>query len=206
MTRTRTRSPSPDNVAKRVKSAHPSPSTPSVGEDPTPHFSSSLFDHNNIARLNSDYLENTPFKYAVVEKLFQDELLKSVKDECLAELNFTLKETDIYKVNSAVFSKYHTPRNLVLCYLHSKRNPMLSALPSHMSRSNKQATLLHSISSPHNKYPNSHHSSSCGMPCTRFNSATFFALLPAADRSREGNKTCPSTLTPTDAISSTTTT
>jgi uncharacterized protein (DUF2249 family) len=100
MTRTRSRSPSPDTVAKRLKTAH----NLSTGEalivsaDPTPHFSNDLFDHNNIARLNSDYLANTPFKYAVVEKLFQDELLKSVKDECLAELNFTEKETDIYKV------------------------------------------------------------------------------------------------------------
>jgi len=106
MTRTRSRSPSPDTVAKRLKTAHDL----STGEalilpaDPTPHFSNDLFDHNNIARLNSDYLANTPFKYAVVEKLFQDELLKNVKDECLAELNFTEKETDIYKVQFCSFA------------------------------------------------------------------------------------------------------
>ena len=110
MTRTRTRSPSPPpgTVAKRLKSAHPSPTVgeaPIPSADPTPHFSNNLFDHNNIARLNSDYLENTPFKYATVEKLFQDELLKSVKDECLAELSFTEKETDIYKVQSAFSHK-----------------------------------------------------------------------------------------------------
>jgi hypothetical protein len=108
MTRTRSRSSSPDTVAKRLKTAHRSTSTAGeahiLSADPTPHFSNDLFDHNNIARLNSDYLANTPFKYAVVEKLFQDELLKSVKDECLAELNFTEKETDIYKVQSCNFA------------------------------------------------------------------------------------------------------
>lgn len=73
-----------------------------VDGDPTPQFAGNLFDHNHIAKLHSGYLTNQPFKYAVVEKLFQDELLKKVKDECLSELNFTEKETDIYKVGLAI--------------------------------------------------------------------------------------------------------
>ncbi|KAF9559662.1 hypothetical protein CPC08DRAFT_708705 [Agrocybe pediades] len=121
MARTRDRSPSPDpspsptSLLKKPKTSH-SPSEPPpqkmptpppalstesliVVNDPTPHFANDLFDHNNIARLNSDYAESGPFKYSIVEKLFQDDLLKKVKDECLTELNFTEKETDIYKVN-----------------------------------------------------------------------------------------------------------
>ena len=132
MTRTRSRSPSPDTVAKRLKTAHKSTSTTGealiLSADPTPHFSNDLFDHNNIARFNSGYLANTPFKYAVVEKLFQDELLKSVKDECLAELNFTEKETDIYKVQSAVSPQSYALnplRNPVLrCTYPTNRMPM----------------------------------------------------------------------------------
>ena len=117
MTRTRSRSPSPDGVAKRLKTVH-KPTTEEAlifSADPTPHFSNGLFDHNNIARLNSDYVANTPFKYVVVEKLFQDELLKSVKDECVAELSFTEKETDIYKVQFAV-----PLRSPALCYTYPR--------------------------------------------------------------------------------------
>ncbi|KAF9476977.1 hypothetical protein BDN70DRAFT_862390 [Pholiota conissans] len=119
MTKTRERSPGLETSAsppmhKKHKSSHrsaspphhyPTPPTDVVTEelilvkDPTPHFANDLFDHNNIARLNSDYVASTPFKYVVVDKLFQDDLLKQVKDECLSELSFTEKETDIYKVN-----------------------------------------------------------------------------------------------------------
>ena len=106
MARQRDHSPAPDpTTTKRPKTHHyPTPPTDVVTEnlilsaDPTPHFSNDLFDHNNVARLNSEYVANTPFKYALVDKLFQDDLLKNVKDECLRELSFTEKETDIYKV------------------------------------------------------------------------------------------------------------
>ena len=121
MARTRERSPEPDVAAapphtKKLKTSHSSPvisrsetvpahypTPPSEGSaDPRilsetvlPHFANDLFDHNNTIRLNSSYVESTPFKYAVVEKLFQDDLLKAVKDECLSELSFTEKERGI---------------------------------------------------------------------------------------------------------------
>lgn len=61
-------------------------------------FTPNLFDPANIHRLNNDYHSSEPYKYALVEKLFQDDLLKKVVDECLGELHFTERETDIYKV------------------------------------------------------------------------------------------------------------
>ncbi|KAJ7167624.1 nuclear protein [Mycena filopes] len=67
--------------------------------DPTPQFADGVLGHTNIAQLNAGYVSNEPFKYAVVEKLFQDDLLQKVKDECMNELSFTEKETDIYKIN-----------------------------------------------------------------------------------------------------------
>lgn len=106
--------PSPGTLLKKLKTTHvpstdyehnlPTPPSDQGSEplvkstDPTPHFANDLFDHNNIASLNSSYLENEPYKYAIVDTLFQDDLLKKVKDECLTELSFTEKETDIYKV------------------------------------------------------------------------------------------------------------
>ncbi|KII95283.1 hypothetical protein PLICRDRAFT_34124 [Plicaturopsis crispa FD-325 SS-3] len=67
--------------------------------DHSQQFAAEVFDAGAIQKLASSYAVNQPFKYAIVEKLFQDDLLKKVKDECLSELNFTEKETDIYKVN-----------------------------------------------------------------------------------------------------------
>jgi len=111
MARTRDRSSSPviqdtAPLLKRLKTTHLSSSTTPdintgsliISGDTTSSFARNLFDHNNIARLNSDYRQSVPFKYAIVEKLFQEDLLRKVKDECLSELRFSEKETDIYKV------------------------------------------------------------------------------------------------------------
>jgi prolyl 3-hydroxylase /prolyl 3,4-dihydroxylase len=95
---------------KRLKTTHVSPSdipsSPAAATTIAPssgfngvasQFAYEIFNHNYIAKLHTDYLDSNPFKHAVVEKLFQDELLVKVKDECL-RLNFTQKETDIFKV------------------------------------------------------------------------------------------------------------
>lgn len=105
MAKTHTRSPSPGpepSLLKRLKTGHnSSASNPDVlVEDPTIDFASNLFDPQNVQRLNSVYHSGEPFKHALVEKLFRDDLLQKVKDECLRELHFTEKETDIYKVRS----------------------------------------------------------------------------------------------------------
>ncbi|KAF9034983.1 nuclear protein [Hymenopellis radicata] len=99
----RPRSPSAepaDAIAllKRLKTSHPNGGSPPNSER-TAAFASEVLDHSNISKLHQQYLESNPFHYAIVEKLFQDDLLKSVKEECLSELSFTEKETDIYKVN-----------------------------------------------------------------------------------------------------------
>lgn len=70
----------------------------SPSSDPETHFASELFSPNNIHRLHMEYVSSEPFRHVIVEKLFQDELLKKVKDEALSELSFSEKETDIYKV------------------------------------------------------------------------------------------------------------
>ncbi|KAJ7228223.1 nuclear protein [Mycena pura] len=109
MARTHRRDSSPGHtdstLIKKLKSSHVSQLVGvnslvnSSATDPTPHFADGVLNHTSIAQLHSGYVSNEPFKYAVVEKLFQDDLLQKVKDECLSELNFTEKETDIYKVN-----------------------------------------------------------------------------------------------------------
>lgn len=67
-------------------------------------FAEGILDAGNIQKLNNSYTTSDPFKYAVVDTLFQNNLLINVKDECLRELCFTEKETDIYKVSCQVRS------------------------------------------------------------------------------------------------------
>jgi prolyl 3-hydroxylase /prolyl 3,4-dihydroxylase len=103
MVRTHERSPSPtssaDSLLKRLKTTH----TPSHDSDRARNVIAQfadgvLSDPGNIQKLHTIYTANEPFKYCVLDKLFQDGLLRNVKDECLKELSFTEKETDIYKV------------------------------------------------------------------------------------------------------------
>ncbi|EIN10953.1 hypothetical protein PUNSTDRAFT_85412 [Punctularia strigosozonata HHB-11173 SS5] len=68
-------------------------------EDPSPQFANGLLDPENALRLHSEYASSEPYKHAKLDQLFQDELLVKVKDECLGQLCFTEKETDIYKVH-----------------------------------------------------------------------------------------------------------
>ncbi|KDQ57021.1 hypothetical protein JAAARDRAFT_35618 [Jaapia argillacea MUCL 33604] len=89
--------------------------------DPTPYFAPGVFDDLNVQRLRMAYQSSRPFKHAIVPKLFQDDLLQAVKDECLAELNFTEKETDIYKVNQ-------TGDLASLSFLNSEQIALLSSL------------------------------------------------------------------------------
>lgn len=81
---------------KRLKTSHSS-STPSA--DNSSLFYAGLLEENSVEFLRTKYTNSEPFKFAVIEKLFQDNLLRGVKEECLNELSFSEKETDIYKVN-----------------------------------------------------------------------------------------------------------
>ncbi|KAI0347151.1 nuclear protein [Trametopsis cervina] len=106
MVRSRARSPSQSRdpadapSAKKLKSKHvSSTSTLKTLQDPIPHFADGLLGPQNVQKLHQEYATSEPYKYCKVEKLFQDDLLVEVKDECLSQLSFTEKETDIYKVN-----------------------------------------------------------------------------------------------------------
>ncbi len=113
MARTHSRSSSPEPKTaglKRPKTGHPSSTTspadgpgPAIPEDAIACFAPDLLDADNVDRLAASYSSSEPFKHALVEKLFRDDFLQKVKDECLSELHFTEKETDIYKVIACSF-------------------------------------------------------------------------------------------------------
>ncbi|TFK93580.1 hypothetical protein K466DRAFT_572388 [Polyporus arcularius HHB13444] len=117
-------SPEPDAepaLLKRFKSSHISDAAAPSSADPAPHFAPDLFGPSNIHRLHTEYDGSAPFKHAVVEKLFQDDLLQRVKDEALSELSFSEKETDIYKV-------YQTGDLASLSYLTEQQIALLPSL------------------------------------------------------------------------------
>lgn len=90
--RQRAESPDARKLAKRHKSSHePAPGYASC-------FAEGVLDDATVERLNRDYRQSNPFLHAVVDQLFQDDLLTNVKDECIGELSFTEKQTDIYRV------------------------------------------------------------------------------------------------------------
>ncbi|KAJ3879524.1 Oxoglutarate and iron-dependent oxygenase degradation C-term-domain-containing protein [Lentinula edodes] len=102
MARTHSRPSSPEpsaSLIKRIKISHPTLHVATATDETLAAFASEVLESSNVAKLHKFYLESQPFHYALVGKLFQDDLLKRVKDECLGELSFTEKETDIYKVN-----------------------------------------------------------------------------------------------------------
>lgn len=65
------------------------------------YFATDLLEPASVDRLHDEYTKSEPYKHVVVEKLFQDDLVEKVKNECIRELSFTEKETDIYKVRGA---------------------------------------------------------------------------------------------------------
>ncbi|KAJ3788161.1 Oxoglutarate and iron-dependent oxygenase degradation C-term-domain-containing protein [Lentinula aff. detonsa] len=100
MARTHSRPSSPEpSLIKRIKISHPTLDNLIPTDEISAAFASDVLEPSNVAKLQKLYRESEPFHYALVSKLFQDDLLKKVKDECLGELSFTEKETDIYKVN-----------------------------------------------------------------------------------------------------------
>jgi prolyl 3-hydroxylase /prolyl 3,4-dihydroxylase len=132
MAKTHSRSPSPEPQSagqKRPKIGHESSATSSIAaaapapepspaaspEDVIACFAPDLLDADNVHSLAASYAEGEPFKHALVGKLFRDEFLQKVKDECLSELHFTEKETDIYKVR--LFSSTPGPFLFISFYM-----------------------------------------------------------------------------------------
>lgn len=64
-------------------------------------FRQGLFDPSVLADYASQYAKSEPYKHAVIHDLFDDRLLRSVRDEIRTNVSFTPKETDIYKIHQS---------------------------------------------------------------------------------------------------------
>ncbi|KAI9677890.1 MAG: hypothetical protein M1829_002387 [Trizodia sp. TS-e1964] len=61
-------------------------------------FRDNVFDKETLQAYVDSYSNSEPYKHGVIQDLISDELLRSVRTEVLGNLQFTLKETDIYKI------------------------------------------------------------------------------------------------------------
>lgn len=61
-------------------------------------FREDLFTEKSRQEIADRYSSSSPYKHAVVRSLMNDQLLRSVRNEILENIHFTLKETDIYKL------------------------------------------------------------------------------------------------------------
>ena len=52
----------------------------------------------SVSQLKIEYLKSKPFKHAVVKDLLDEEIALKIRNEILTNLEFTEKETDIYRV------------------------------------------------------------------------------------------------------------
>ncbi|GAA6002974.1 oxidative DNA demethylase [Rhodotorula paludigena] len=80
--------PPAEPAAKRQKTA----------EAPLP-FHPSLLVESNVDRLQQAHEASTPYKHAVIDRLFDEDFLKRARKEITEQLSFREKETDIYKIN-----------------------------------------------------------------------------------------------------------
>lgn len=64
-------------------------------------FAPSLLSTKLRTQYTKAYASSTPYKHAVVSPLIADDLLRAVRNEVIEHVNFTPKETDIYKIHQS---------------------------------------------------------------------------------------------------------
>ncbi|KAG6169005.1 hypothetical protein E4U11_004855 [Claviceps purpurea] len=79
------------------KKSKTSPSTETIQK----RFRNGLFDTSVRDAYTKEYASSAPYKHAVIHELVDDTLLRSVRDEVCNNLQYTLKETDIYKIHQS---------------------------------------------------------------------------------------------------------
>lgn len=70
-------------------------------EEAQARFRKGLFDKPVLTKYTTGYASSTPYKHSVINELVDDSLLRKVRDEIKANVSFTPKETDIYKIHQS---------------------------------------------------------------------------------------------------------
>ncbi|KAG9249876.1 putative oxidoreductase [Emericellopsis atlantica] len=77
------------------------PRTVITAEEAKGRFRKGLFDKKVHDSYTQQYAESAPYKHAVIHELVDDKLLRSVRNEIKNNVEFTPKETDIYKIHQS---------------------------------------------------------------------------------------------------------
>lgn len=85
--------PHDERPAKRVKTAG------QKDRSASDLFASGLLEEASTEKYAQAYTDSKPYHHSLIPQLFQDDLVRKVRDEIKANLVFSEKETDIYKVN-----------------------------------------------------------------------------------------------------------
>ncbi|SPJ79704.1 related to component of NuA3 histone acetyltransferase complex [Fusarium torulosum] len=89
-------------AAASASKANKKKSKPSLGaEEAQKRFRAGLFDQKILDSYTEQYAQSEPYKHAVINGLVDDSLLRSVRSEIKANVEFTPKETDIYKIHQS---------------------------------------------------------------------------------------------------------
>lgn len=72
-----------------------------TAEEAQERFRDGLFNKSVLKTYTDEYASSSPYKHAVIHQLVNDKLLRSVRDEVRANVQFTPKETDIYKIHQS---------------------------------------------------------------------------------------------------------
>ncbi|KAJ6010118.1 hypothetical protein N7499_004478 [Penicillium canescens] len=67
-------------------------------EEAATRFRDGLFDTAEQQKYTSEYAKSSPYLHGVIHSLIESNLLRSVRDEIQTQVDFTEKETDIYKI------------------------------------------------------------------------------------------------------------
>ncbi|KAL2129789.1 hypothetical protein VTI74DRAFT_7303 [Chaetomium olivicolor] len=90
-----------DNAADGKKQLKKRSKNTLSDEDAKARFRKGLFDKTVLDKYTSQYASSTPYKHAVISGLVDDDLLRKVRAEIKANVHFTPKETDIYKIHQS---------------------------------------------------------------------------------------------------------
>ncbi|KAK4623558.1 Prolyl 3,4-dihydroxylase ofd1 [Fulvia fulva] len=74
---------------------------PATEQSAIEKFRSGLFDPKSVKSYANEYVESGPYKHAVIHELMNDSLLRDVRNEIVENIEFTPKETDIYKIHQS---------------------------------------------------------------------------------------------------------
>lgn len=86
---------------RELSSLHLDPFPALSPEEAEKRFRDGLLQNDVLESYTKQYAESAPYKHAVIDGLMNDDLLRSVRNEIKANVSFTPKETDIYKIHQS---------------------------------------------------------------------------------------------------------